>query len=105
MPSGQFSRIGRSGNQAPDLLRWRPEKVPLHYHYNKTLLEQETLRSGRYSEYVCLFQMAGLLHDVGHGPFSHLFDDCFIQEITTTTRATEEWSHELQSCKIFGMHE
>ncbi|KAL5250798.1 hypothetical protein ACHWQZ_G016515 [Mnemiopsis leidyi] len=41
-------------------------------------------------------QIAGLLHDVGHGPFSHLFDDCFIQEIITA-----DWSHELQSCRIF----
>ena len=44
-----------------------------------------------------LFQVAGLLHDVGHGPFSHLFDDCFIQEISSA-----DWSHELQSCRIFG---
>lgn len=41
-------------------------------------------------------QVAGLLHDVGHGPFSHLFDNSFIQEISSA-----EWSHELQSCRIF----
>lgn len=38
--------------------------------------------------------LAGLLHDIGHGPFSHLFED-FINEKTN-----KKFSHEEMSCRI-----
>eukprot|EP01105_Mastigella_eilhardi_P012540 TRINITY_DN2860_c0_g1_i3.p1 TRINITY_DN2860_c0_g1~~TRINITY_DN2860_c0_g1_i3.p1 ORF type:complete len:462 (-),score=81.92 TRINITY_DN2860_c0_g1_i3:462-1847(-) len=42
--------------------------------------------------WVELVQLAGLCHDLGHGPFSHIFEEC--------VRGTG-WNHEEMSCTIF----
>jgi len=40
--------------------------------------------------------MAGILHDLGHGPFSHMFDNILIPKLTTVP-----WSHEDASDSLF----
>ncbi|KAF5893454.1 deoxynucleoside triphosphate triphosphohydrolase SAMHD1 [Clarias magur] len=42
-------------------------------------------------------QIAGLCHDLGHGPFSHMFDGMFIPKV----RPGLQWKHEKASVQMF----
>ncbi|XP_059908081.1 deoxynucleoside triphosphate triphosphohydrolase SAMHD1-like [Gadus macrocephalus] len=42
-------------------------------------------------------QVAGLCHDLGHGPFSHLFDGMFIPKVLPAS----DWTHEQASLTMF----
>lgn len=43
-----------------------------------------------------LFQAAGLLHDIGHGPFSHVFEN----EVMPALTGNHGWNHEDQSLRM-----
>jgi HD superfamily phosphohydrolase len=45
-------------------------------------------------------QIAALCHDLGHGPFSHMFQDVFIKE---AQGALKNWTHEDASCHLLRL--
>ena len=46
---------------------------------------------------VLCIKIAGLCHDMGHGPFSHVFDNQYRKLVAPQSK----WTHEEQSCKMF----
>uniref|UniRef100_A0A3P9JXV2 HD domain-containing protein n=1 Tax=Oryzias latipes TaxID=8090 RepID=A0A3P9JXV2_ORYLA len=65
-------------------------------------LQAKTLRENQpdleiTDEDILCVEIAGLCHDLGHGPFSHLFDQMFMPQACKN----EEWKHEDASVKMF----
>ncbi|XP_035994532.1 deoxynucleoside triphosphate triphosphohydrolase SAMHD1-like isoform X1 [Fundulus heteroclitus] len=64
----------------------------------QALMENQQELKITLAEKLCV-QIAGLCHDLGHGPFSHLYDGKFIPEIKPKSEA--KWKHEIASVQMF----
>ncbi|XP_026111529.1 deoxynucleoside triphosphate triphosphohydrolase SAMHD1-like, partial [Carassius auratus] len=62
----------------------------------KTLNENQPELNITKQDFLCV-QIAALCHDMGHGPFSHLFDGMFIPKV----RSDKHWEHEQASVDMF----
>ncbi|XP_034000670.1 deoxynucleoside triphosphate triphosphohydrolase SAMHD1-like [Trematomus bernacchii] len=70
----------------------------------KALKEKQPELNINKRDILCV-QIAGLCHDLGHGPFSHLFDKMFIPKATPPSGPRREqmktWKHEDASVEMF----
>lgn len=56
----------------------------------------DLLNSSHFDKVKLLVTIAGICHDLGHGPFSHLFDNLLLPKL-----GEKKWKHEEGSCMMF----
>jgi deoxynucleoside triphosphate triphosphohydrolase SAMHD1 len=85
------------------------EKMMQNFHVQATSARSRGLRAADApgagleigARDIQLVSVAGLVHDLGHGPFSHVFDSEVVQRLFPGTPAEAQWTHEGMTCKMF----
>ena len=75
------------------------------YYSNKIIINNNEEYNNKLDNHICeLIKIAGLCHDLGHGPFSHVFDDHYILQVKDNYKEcnyNQNYNyHEYRSCMI-----
>lgn len=87
----------RNATDETKLTEWLNEIVCIKNHYESV----DSMGPGL-NMWICeLIKIAALCHDLGHGPYSHLFDDEFIK--TSDLKNHPNAHHEARSCLLVSL--
>jgi len=114
----KLKQLGTCNYVFPNAIHTRFEHSIGTYHLASKILDQINTNSDKLHISQCLskipelsdfslspfnselIKIAALCHDLGHGPFSHVFDDVFIPELTKKRVSSYLFTHENRSCAL-----